>query len=290
MKPNNLKRQTACALVMLLSAVAVGIPAAHAAEPESPDAITPHRTNYILPVSWTNRPNGAPFGISDTVLDNWEVKFQMSLKVAVWERIANRDISLFFAYTACSWWQAYNSLKSSPFRDTNHEPELFLRARWPQRGELGPLSSLYGRIGINHESNGQPLPISRSWNRIIAGIEFNIGSLRMDVSAWKRLPEEDKDDPSDARGDDNPQITDYVGRSQVSLLYPDGRLTYSLTLRNNLRLDERNRGSMRFALFFPINSRLQGYAEFFNGYGESLIDYDASGERISLGVALNTWP
>lgn len=274
-------------------AAAFDTPRAHAAEADTPprmEAITPHRVNYILPFSWSHRPNGDPFGVSDGTLDKWEVKFQLSLKVAAWEHIANRDIDLFFAYTARAWWQAYNSINSSPFRDTNHEPELFVRARWPHDGRLGLLNNLHGRIGFNHQSNGQTLPLSRSWNRVIAGTDFDLDQVRVDIAAWFRLTEQKKTDPTDPRGDDNPDISDYVGRGQVSLLHTVDRLSYSLVWRNNLRLDERNRGSLRFALFFPINSRLQGYAEIFNGYGESLIDYNASAERISVGVALNTWP
>ncbi len=274
---------------MLGSLLGLGLATAPAFASEE-DAITPHRNNYILPLSWSHRPNGAPFGVSDGSLDKWEVKFQLSLKVAAWERIANRDIDLFFAYTACSWWQAYNSLNSSPFRDTNHEPEMFVRARWPHDGQWGPLQNLHGRIGVNHQSNGRTLPISRSWNRVIAGADFDVGTLRLDLAAWYRIPEANKTSPDDARGDDNPDISDFVGRAQLALLYPVGRLRYSLRWRNNLRLDERNRGSLRMAVFFPFNSRLQGYAELFSGYGESLIDYNASAERISVGVALNAWP
>ncbi len=254
------------------------------------EAISPHRVNYILPLSWSHRPNSAPFGVQDDALDKWEVKFQLSLKVAAWEHIANRDIDLFFAYTVRAWWQAYNSINSSPFRDTNHEPELFVRARWPHGGSLGPLNNLHGRIGFNHQSNGQALPLSRSWNRLIAGTDFDLDQVRVDIAAWFRLPEQQKSDPTDPRGDDNPDISDYVGRGELSILHTVDRLSYSLAWRNNLRLDDRNRGSLRFALFFPINSRLQGYAEIFTGYGESLIDYNVSAERISVGVALNTWP
>jgi phospholipase A1 len=38
---------------------------------------------------------------------------------------------------------------------------------------------------------------------------------------------------------------------------------------------------------YPILGNLRFYAQYFNGYGESLIDYNAHTERLGIGVALN---
>ena len=92
----------------------------------NPFVITPHRPNYVLPVSYSVNPNAEPFGGTEGTLNKAEMKFQLSLKTAVLQDLFNGRGALFFAYTNQSWWQAYSRRFSSPFRETNHEPEVFL--------------------------------------------------------------------------------------------------------------------------------------------------------------------
>uniref|UniRef100_UPI00036C16F2 phospholipase A n=1 Tax=Modicisalibacter luteus TaxID=453962 RepID=UPI00036C16F2 len=94
----------------------------------NPLAITVYRRNYLLPWSYNTNPNQADFdGISDdSDADKAELKFQISLKVKVFDDLVGNNGDLYFAYTQRSWWQAYNSEASSPFRETNYEPEAFL--------------------------------------------------------------------------------------------------------------------------------------------------------------------
>ena len=57
--------------------------------------------------------------------------------------------------------------------------------------------------------------------------------------------------------------------------------------RHNLRRE--SHGAVEISYSFPFSPRIRGYAQIFNGYGESLIDYNAPITRIGVGVALTDW-
>ena len=59
-------------------------------------------------------------------------------------------------------------------------------------------------------------------------------------------------------------------------------------LRNSLDFDD-NRGAMQFELSFPLIEHLNGYVQYFLGYGETLIDYNHYANRIGVGVMIKDW-
>jgi len=256
---------------------------------DNPNVITPHKRNYFLPVSYMDKPNNEPYAklptaeITDIAeLDHFESKFQLSFKAPLAESLFKQKDILFFGFTIQSYWQMYNSEVSSPFRETNYQPEIFYGVFNDLK--LGEWTNRVNVIGVEHQSNGRSQPISRSWNRVYAQFIWENDNWLMMFKPWYRLPEDNKTDPLQPDGDDNPDIDKYMGHFEFSSLYKWDEQTFSLMLRNNLRSN--NRGAIQLDWTFPMGSRFKGYAQYFNGYGESLIDYNHSIQRLGFGILL----
>jgi phospholipase A1 len=252
---------------------------------ENPFAIVAHRPNYLLTYSYNFTPNEAPFIEEQGQIDHTEIKFQISLKYKVIDDIFPQTGDLYFAYTNQSYWQAFNDDLSSPFREINHEPEFWFQ--FHPRLRYGEMDFRAISVGFTHESNGRGGILSRSWNRVYLNLIFETGNLALGIKPWYRLPEDEKTDPAAPHGDDNPNIEKYMGHGELTLAYHTNGNTFSAIWRNNLRRD--NRGSIELGWSFPLFRRLKGYVQYFNGYGESLLDYDAYSSRIGAGFLLTDW-
>ena len=242
---------------------------------------------YVLPVFASSNQNNQPHSPNpdnntegSERLDNIEAKFQLSLKAKIWQGVFGDAGDLWVGYTQSSRWQVYNSTLSRPFRETDYEPEAMLVFDTSYH-VLGWEGRLLG-IGFNHQSNGRGLPLSRSWNRLIANVGFERDGWTVMIRPWWRIPEA-------RRIDDNPDISDYVGRGEVEIVHEWNSQEFGLTLRDSFRGGSRQHGSMRFGWSFPIAGNLRGYAELFKGYGESLIDYNHNATYLGVGVSLLDW-
>lgn len=119
---------------------------------------------------------------------------------------------------------------------------------------------------------------SRSWDRIFAEGIYSYENFIMALKAWYRIPEK-------FEKDDNPDITHYLGYGELTLAYLWDKHLFGITLRNNLKED--NKGSILLDYSYPIYKNLYLYLQFFNGYGESLQDYNHSINRFGIGILFN---
>ena len=243
--------------------------------------ITPYKSNYILPLTYNSTPNQTPIQEADPTKEvkNYEVKFQISFKIKLWQDVFRKNMDLWIGYTQLSFWQLYNTEDSSPFRETNYEPELLLNFR--TKYNLFGLKGRFINIGFNHQSNGQSEPLSRSWNRFVANFGFERGNFIFILNTWYRIPESAEDD-------DNPNIEDFMGNGQMNFYYIWRKHRFGLWLRNNLDFQE-NKGAIQLEWSIPIFRWVSGYIQYFRGYGESLLDYNASSSRIGVGFILKDW-
>lgn len=227
----------------------------------------PYKFNYVIPanMSTAREPNQRK---------QVETKFQISIKKMLLEDLFIRDLDLYFAYTQQSFWQLYDNDDSRPFRESNYEPSLYL-SYFPKDSQW-----FFDHInfGYLHQSNGGDSMNSRSWDRLFAEGIYSYENLIMMLKAWYRIPE-------NATKDDNPDITKYLGYGELSFAYLWDKHLFGATLRNNLRQD--NKGAILLDYSYPIYKNLYLYLQFFNGYGESLRDYNNSINRFGVGILFN---
>ena len=249
----------------------------------NPFSISQYRQNYLLPVTHVKAPNPISVdGLTEENIDNFEAKYQISVSMPLY--LQDDDASgLFFGMTLVSFWQVYNDETSKPFRENNYEPEVYYQ--WQTDWDLFGYRFNQINVGLNHQSNGQSGLKSRSWNRIYATAIFSDIDSFYYFKTWYRLPEDDKDFELDATGDDNPDISDFIGRAEFGYGFNFGKVNLLTKITNNLSFSE-NRGSIELNLTYPINDRYDWLLQYFNGYGDSLIDYNRHQQRIGLGIQL----
>jgi phospholipase A1 len=253
----------------------------------TPYVMTPHRINYLLPVSYSDNVNKEAYDIIEGWADNFgdiEVKYQLSFRVPLLtESLFTEGDGIAFAFTLQSWWQIYAQKISRPFRETNYHPEFFYYTplTWQP---LGGNTALL--LGFEHESNGHSSSLSRSWNRVYANFVFAKNDYAISFRPWWRIPEGSKITTATEPGDDNPDITDYMGHFELSMVYKwQG---YNLLFKGRENFKE-HKGYVELGVTFPIYDRLKGYIQYTNGYGESLIDYNHSHQTIGIGFSLTDY-
>lgn len=236
----------------------------------------PHRDTYLLLANYSNGTNDAPF--DDTTpaglkSKHVELSYQLSFKMKMMETIAGSPFDLWFAYTQQSFWQAYNRSASSPFRETNYQPELMVVA--PLNLGSGDVQLRYVNFGLVHQSNGQTSTLSRSWNRLYAEVGGEWGShFSAAFRLWQRLDNAKSDN-------DNIDIGDYMGRADLRLAYRNAGHEYSMLARRNFST---RHGFLQLGWSFPLRDNLKGYLQGSAGYGQSLIDYNYAQMSIGAGV------
>ncbi|PSR53283.1 phospholipase [Adhaeribacter arboris] len=247
--------------------------------------ITPYKPVYITAGRWSSNPNEQPVSENPKYslpfkvdYGKYEAKFQLSFKTKVVQGLIGKQGDIWIAYTQKSHWQIYNTGFSRPFRETNYEPELLLNFATHFKF-LGFNTRMLG-LAFNHQSNGRALPLSRSWNRVIAQIGLERGKWIVYLRPWYRLKDTD---------DENPAITDYVGRADATLMYNGGRSLYALTGSHSLRTGNKNRGQLLFDWTYRISGNLRGHLQLSHGYGETLVDYNHRQSTIGLSVSLVEW-
>jgi phospholipase A1 len=242
-----------------------------------------YRPIYVTAARWTSKPNSLPASenpdYSATELDeynNFEAKFQISFKTKVIQSAFFGLGDIWIGYTQKAHWQVYNKKFSRAFRELNYEPEIIFN--FPLKTKLFTGNIRQVGFALNHQSNGKDLPLSRSWNRVIFNIGYESNDWIVNVKPWYRLKDTE---------DENPEITKYIGDMEVYVNYHYKKHEFYTIITHPL--NSLQRGGIQLNYVFPIRGNIRAQAQFFHGYGETLLDYNHSQTTAGLGISFANW-
>lgn len=208
---------------------------------------------------------------------------QLSFKVRLFERAPGRIreqpwlSGIHLGYTQTSLWNLSDD--SRPYHDTIFRPSLFWA--WARTGDNAWADAL--RAGYEHESNGRSGASSRAIDTLFVRPEW-----RWDRANGRRLEFTPKL-YAYLNKDGNTGIQRYRGYVDWRLRHGDRRRSWVAMARSgtgskgSLTLDWFERA--RVLDFGPVPAYF--HAQFFAGYGESLLEYDVRRKsQLRLGVAI----
>lgn len=202
---------------------------------------------------------------------NSDVKFQLSFMFRLTEATLPWKSYLFLMYTQKTFWNVFQ--ESLPMRDINFNPGIgWAKPFFSKDRYMGKLTLL-----IEHESNGRDGDASRSWNKIsLCGSTIIDEWLMVHAKFWIPLID----------GGNNKDILRYCGIYQGGLMVttPNKEWSWGLTWvkRQGWNLNFNTIWEVSWRVSDKMNLNL--YAQYYNGYGENLIDYKQFHSRLRVGI------
>lgn len=238
---------------------------------KSLSSISSYEDTYIIG-SYTNDINKADYiaggfeGAGE--LQSLEAKFKFSFSFPLLQFTSNS--SLVAAYSQTSLWQVANNKISSPFRETNYKPQIFVM----YRPDLFIINNI--ELGYKHQSNGQTASLSRSWDRAYLALELLDGPFEYGIHAWSVF----------GRTGENPDIAEYYAPWNAWMKIHSTFGVFDLSGFYNFDTD---RSGVEAGYTFYMNDFVGLYTQVYHGYGETLIEYNHSHTRVGIGLKLVNW-
>jgi len=111
--------------------------------------LKPHKVNYILPYAY--REGVYKSYVPTDEYRNIEAELQVSLKLYLGTGFFGLNESYYLAYSHQAFWQIYSD--SSPFRETNYNPEGFIVFPVLRKDSIFNMMSI--KLCLAHTSHGQ---------------------------------------------------------------------------------------------------------------------------------------
>lgn len=242
---------------------------------KNPLSIALYNPTYVLPYYYTASPYREIYQFNtpnNQEIMKSEFKSQLSFLVPIVPKILNNEnMSLNIAYTQLNFWQVY--AKSQYFRETNYEPEVFFEDMFH--------SHWLFRTGLDHQSNGRGGDLERSWNRAYGTLQSSWENWLISLKVWGLIF---KSESSDLH---NPDIAHFLGHDSLLFSYRLHKATLSLQTQN---IESGfKRGMVEASISYPVLKHISLYAQYYNGYGQSLIEYNHRTQGLGIGIAFNDW-
>ena len=204
---------------------------------------------------------------------NTNIKFQISVA----QRLTNATLPwgtyLYLFYSQKCFWNVLEN--SMPMTDLHFNPgigltkPLFVKNRY-----VGKVSLI-----VEHESNGRDSIWSRSWNKVSLAANIIIDpNLSVAGKVW--IPIVD--------GENNRDILRYSGIYQMSVQAMSNNRKFSgaLTLVKRKGWNLNYNTILELAYRFSKQSNQFFFLQYYNGYGEGLLDYKVWKSQVRLGIVI----
>ena len=201
-----------------------------------------------------------------------DVKFQISIRQLLFKNLLPRNQILALTYTQKSFWNIYET--SSPFADNNYNPGLSLSRPITHNGALIGFSS----IAFEHESNGKDSLDNRSYNSfVLSGVYFFNDLFSAQIKVWGGwLSGENKDLYSKYRG---------YGLMAINYRSQRDKIWCSMVINPRDRFKSFNT-QMEISYKPSNNTNQYIFLQWYNGYGESLLEYNQYTSMIRVGICM----
>lgn len=223
-----------------------------------------YRDNYFLV--------GTSMGHKPTA-DNSDVKFQISIAQRLTKSTLPFHTNLFLMYTQQVFWDVFK--RSMPMHDFTFNPGIGLsKPLFSKDRYIGKASLL-----IEHMSNGRDSTLSRSWNRITLSASVMIDRwLMVHGKIW--IPIVD--------GENNRDILNYTGlwQSGVVVSTPNKRFFWGVTLTKRKGWNLNFNTTVDFSWLMWKKANQYFIIQYYNGYGENLLDYNKFKSMIRVGIVI----
>jgi len=211
-----------------------------------------------------------------------DLKFLVSVKYNLFYPF---NSGIYAAYSETAWWDIYK--ESSPFREFNHNPEVFWRVDEGNNLFGDSLLSYVDYIQIapyEHKSNGRDGEVSRGLDRYYAQIQGSIGDVinaGFNLKIWNyyHLAEENKD------------LKTYngYGEGELFVKIKSGTVQYldkeKLYIKGGIGTDPEKYWYEVGLMVRIITTHIQPrfYIQYYNGYGEELVNYNKKDQQVRAG-------